>query len=232
MAQNITLMGASYSAVPAVTLPKTGGGTARFDDVSVTTATASDVTSGKVFLTSDGTITTGTSSGGGGSTNFVTGEFTVPAYSSSAKYDEVSIPYTGNGYPISAMVFVKNGVYNDTSTGQSTWYDGIKRYALGYWSMVKSNTTTPPDYSGTANDNATVVSIYKNSTSASNSYTRASVMGTGVFSTSNPATNYGFGAINFKGDVKTLRYAIANGSASSYGLYPQVTYVYQIVYSS
>lgn len=69
MAQNITLMGASYSAVPAVTLPKTGGGTARFDDASVTTATASDVASGKVFLASNGTITTGTASGGGQSKN-------------------------------------------------------------------------------------------------------------------------------------------------------------------
>jgi len=66
MAQNITLMGASYSNVPAVQLPKTGGGTARFDDASVTTAAASDVASGKVFLAADGTITTGTASGGGG----------------------------------------------------------------------------------------------------------------------------------------------------------------------
>lgn len=32
MAQNITLLGANYSAVPAVELPKTGGGTARFID--------------------------------------------------------------------------------------------------------------------------------------------------------------------------------------------------------
>lgn len=30
MAQNITLMGASYSDVPEVDLPKTGGGTAKF----------------------------------------------------------------------------------------------------------------------------------------------------------------------------------------------------------
>ena len=66
MAQNITLLGASYSDVPAVTLPKTGGGTARFDDASITTATASDVATGKVFLAPDGTITTGTNSGGGG----------------------------------------------------------------------------------------------------------------------------------------------------------------------
>ena len=34
MAQNITIMGASYSDVPAVTLPKTGGGTATFVDES------------------------------------------------------------------------------------------------------------------------------------------------------------------------------------------------------
>ena len=32
MAQNITLMGANYSDVPAVQLPKTGGGTAKFID--------------------------------------------------------------------------------------------------------------------------------------------------------------------------------------------------------
>lgn len=64
MAQNITLLGASYSDVPAVTLPKTGGGTASFTDVSDTTATASDVASGKYFYTASGVRTQGTSSGG------------------------------------------------------------------------------------------------------------------------------------------------------------------------
>ena len=63
--KNISFMGAVYSDVPAVILPDAGGGVARFDDASITTATASDVASGKVFLASDGTITTGTSSGGG-----------------------------------------------------------------------------------------------------------------------------------------------------------------------
>ena len=66
MAQNITLLGASYPDVPAVTLPKTGGGTARFDDCSVVTAAAADVASGKIFVASDGTVTTGTASAGGG----------------------------------------------------------------------------------------------------------------------------------------------------------------------
>lgn len=65
MAQNITLLGASYSAVPAVELPKTGGGTASFTDVTDTTAAASDVASGKYFYTAAGVRTEGTSSGGG-----------------------------------------------------------------------------------------------------------------------------------------------------------------------
>lgn len=66
MSQNITLLGASYSAVPAVRLPKTGGGTADFTDVTDTTAAASDVATGKYFYTSSGVRTQGTNSGGGG----------------------------------------------------------------------------------------------------------------------------------------------------------------------
>lgn len=66
MAQNITLMGTSYSAIPAVTLPKTGGGTASFTDVTDTTAAAADVAAGKYFYTAAGVRTQGTNSGGGG----------------------------------------------------------------------------------------------------------------------------------------------------------------------
>lgn len=60
MAQNITLLGASYSNVPAVLLPKTGGGTARFDDVSGVTAGAGDVVSGKSIVDATGATVPGT----------------------------------------------------------------------------------------------------------------------------------------------------------------------------
>lgn len=75
MAQNVTVAGATYSAVPSVNLPKQGGGTASFFDVSDTTATAPDVASGKYFYTAAGVRTAGTSSGGS-SVKTATGTFT------------------------------------------------------------------------------------------------------------------------------------------------------------
>ena len=64
MAQNITLQGASYSDVPSVLLPKTGGGQASFTDVTDTTATAADVAQGTYFYTAAGVRTAGTGTGG------------------------------------------------------------------------------------------------------------------------------------------------------------------------
>ena len=57
---NITIWGASYTDVPACTLPKTGGGTVRFTDTSATTATVGDVASGKKIVLADGTEGIGT----------------------------------------------------------------------------------------------------------------------------------------------------------------------------
>lgn len=65
MAQNITLQGANYTNVPGVELPKTGGGTAYFADVTDTTAAAADVGTGKYFYTAAGVRTAGTATGGG-----------------------------------------------------------------------------------------------------------------------------------------------------------------------
>lgn len=54
MAQNISLWGATYSNVPAVLLPKSTSGTARFTDTSGVTAGTSDVVSGKIFVDANG----------------------------------------------------------------------------------------------------------------------------------------------------------------------------------
>lgn len=65
MAQTVVLWGATYSGVPALVVPSSNG-TARFTDVTDTTATAADVAQGKYFYTSAGVRTEGTSTGGGG----------------------------------------------------------------------------------------------------------------------------------------------------------------------
>ena len=59
MAQNVTVAGASYSDVPSVVLPTTGGGDSSFYDVSDTTATDADVITGKYFYTANGTRSAG-----------------------------------------------------------------------------------------------------------------------------------------------------------------------------
>lgn len=85
---NVTLWGANYTDVPAVTLPKTGGGTVTFYE--------------------DG------GGSGGGATNFVTGTFTTD---SAAGADTIDIPYTGSGYPLACMVFIEGGAYNSAISG-------------------------------------------------------------------------------------------------------------------
>ena len=59
MAQNVVINGVTYQNVPEVDIPKSGGGTAKFTDITDTTATAGDVLSSKYFYTSGGTKTQG-----------------------------------------------------------------------------------------------------------------------------------------------------------------------------
>lgn len=125
MAQNITLLGASYSAVPAVTLPKTGGGTAQFTDVTDTTAAAADVASGKYFYTSAGVRTAGTNSGGGGSSKnaqVVQGTTRTNASTLTAIGAEMTVSKTGT-YDVYWSAF--------RSSTQSSYTYGTQLYVDG-----------------------------------------------------------------------------------------------------
>lgn len=193
------------------------GGVTKFD-ITDTTATASDVAQGKFFYDSLGEKQEGTSTGG--SSNFVHGEFHTQ---SSAGVQTITLPYTGNGYPIMCYIVVKGGAY----VSGTTWYSTIQRYAIGVWAMSKSNMSSTPTYttSGSQNQGVTM-SIYKNSTSSSTSYTRTSAMNTNTFSSSN-AANSAATAVRFKNKTTMSVYV----NTSSYGLMPSIDYEYFVVYS-
>lgn len=142
MAQNITLLGASYSAVPAVVLPKTGGGTARFDDASITTATASDVASGKVFLASDGTITTGTSSGGGGASSWTkVAETSYQVSTTNTSAAAVATWQTGHSelWTSDKIVYVR---IRDTAGKRSGYFYGTDAFYFNYIAKNSPDSST------------------------------------------------------------------------------------------
>lgn len=231
MAQNITLQGAQYSDVPAVELPKTGGGTASFTDVSDTTAAASDVASGKYFYTSAGVKTAGTASGGGGASNIVQGTFTTSSTTGAAS--QFTIPYTGSGYPIALFIYIDGGMYNNTTSGNTTWYNLIQRYVVGAWYMTKSRTTEEPTYSNTTATNQGVVeTVYKNSTSSATTYNHAGSRTQHCYRNQSSGTASGNSALNcvtFYTNGTTVSYFVAS---TSYGLLASTKYAYIAVYSS
>lgn len=128
MAQNVTVAGASYTNVPSVELPITGGGTASFVDTSDADATASDIASGKTAYVG-GSLITGT---GGGSSTVAT------ATTTNSSATNTSISFSVSGEPI-AFALVNTG--NITlSSGyyyiSSIIYDGSS--CIGSYGYYKS----------------------------------------------------------------------------------------------
>ena len=145
MAHDVTIMGATYPAVPAIVVPS-GQSTAAYIDVTDTTATAADVTQGKFFYTAGGVRTEGT---GSGSIATITG-----TYDSSTKALALSTEGTiaawwgGIGYEL---------------MGETTWSASVSSAAN--WPLTPKTTaqnlTWTTSYTTTANANATVDRIGK-----------------------------------------------------------------------
>lgn len=176
MAQNITLMGASYSGVPGVNLPKTGGGQAYFVDSSDANAVASDIATGKTAYV-NGTKVTGTNSGGGGGGMTLLTTYTMGAIatsSTSSVSTGKTITFTGyNDYDVLVVVASVDTPTNDrhTSTVSMIYLTGPTgvetktTYTMGgnKWNSKLSSIGV-----GTTRQSTTAYGIYAQSPSVSN----------------------------------------------------------------
>lgn len=164
-----------------------------------------------------------TSGGGGGASNVVTGTF--EGTTTGAAMD-VTIPYTGDGYPVAIMIYPSR---SDADTINTL----VQRYAIRDYFAEKYN-TNPPSYSGTGADDGLIATAkYKNVDSA---YTIYAAGGTSVTSTSGmtkyfndeDATASADGAVKIRSNKKISVFI----AGTSYGFAANIEYTYYIIYSS
>ena len=137
MAQNITLMGASYSDVPAVTLPKTGGGTAEFFDARTVTYSLS-----------------GGASVSANPSNAIAGQGFSVKLKAPAGYNLSNVTVTMGGVDITSQVFeYDEGGGGPSATQHSIYFeftDNTNTTITGYWddSFISNaiTATTPTTY--------------------------------------------------------------------------------------
>ena len=81
MAQNVIINGVTYSNVPEVDVPKSGGGTAKFYDTAGATAAAADILTGKTAYGASGSVSGSMANNGSTSGTISTkaGTVTIPA---------------------------------------------------------------------------------------------------------------------------------------------------------
>lgn len=186
MAQNITLCGASYSDVPSIELPKTGGGSASFSDVSDTTAIASNVLKNKKFYLASGAAATGSMTNRGAVTATIDtpgGTYTVPK---GYHNGNGTVTATYSGYNVAT------GTYTGTTSTHSFTISGLSFTPIGVMITAMANIGTNMQRCMLSTTNVTAVSPTSGSDlygfcavlSKSNNVTTASF----VSNTGNPIT--------------------------------------------
>ena len=150
----------------------------------------------------------------------VTGTFTGTTAGAAM---DVTIPYSGTGYPVMITAYPSVGAYKSGST----FYTTVQQYAIDTYTMVKADISTTPGYSNSTNDKGTVVTSYKSSASDNTAINCNRSANESVYRNNNATAGYAY-AVRFK-SATTMSVFIAG---TSYGFMKDVEYTYQIVYSS
>lgn len=222
-----TVSNHAISVTPSVT-NTTGYITGSTKTGTAVTVSASELVSGSETKTANGTydVTNLASlvvSVSGGASNVVTGTFK----GTNTGAMDVTLNYTGNGYPIAAIFYPTEGP-NNSSTG--TFYSLIQRYAIAEFFAVKCQTGTTPEYIGNLDcDKMAHAVVYKNSTSSATNYTRTSSQSSYMLKdTTASSTSTYTNALKFRSNKKMSVYV----GTSGYSFAANIEYKYWIIYSS
>lgn len=153
MAQNVTIAGTSYANVPAIDIPKTGGGTARFVDTTDANAASGDLAQGKTAYV-NGQKLVGTAAGG---RRIADGAITLSSATNQVSFDPGFVP-TFLSYYVTASSFTSTNlvVYGHNSTTEPTVARGYKT-TLGGSVLARSVSVT--QITGTVSFSGTAVTV-------------------------------------------------------------------------
>ena len=160
-------------------------------------------------------------SGGGGASNIVTGTFKG---TTTGKAMDITLSYSGSGYPIAVMVYPSDGSYKSGGT----FYNLIQNRACNYWIATKSNMSTSPTYSGGTTDKYSGYQYRKNSTSSATSYNGTAFVDGSVANDTSAISNNSNGLVRLRSKTKMSVYI----ASTSYGFAANIEYTYHVIYSS
>lgn len=155
----------------------------------------------------------------GGASNIVTGTFKGTTTGAAM---EITLNYTGSGYPVAAVIYPKDGV-----RGDSTFNSLVQRYAAAMFCVTKAYAATIPAYDKTVGaDEYIILHRYKSSTSNAGTYSQTGNQT--YITTGTDATSSNINIMNFKSKTKMSVFI----ASSSYGFAANIEYRYVIYYSS
>ena len=161
--------------------------------------------------------------GGGGASNIVTGTFKGTEDGAM----EVSIPYTGSGWPVNVMIAPVKGFYNPNGGDYSAL---VQQNAVGVFALTKRVPDGEPTWTAISNNNnkGAAMVYYKNSSTSATSY---KAIGQYDFLYYYP-TNAGSADVDKVLRIKSPTVLSVNISSTGTGFAKDIEYTYTIQYSS
>lgn len=136
----------------------------------------------------------------------------------------VSIPYTGNGYPIAGIIYPSAGAWKSGSKLVTT----VQKFAIIQWMFSKIDISTTPNYSANSEENQMEV-LAEFKYSDSDAATTSTGKGHSIWNYHNTDASATYASPIKLKSATSMSVYIAD---TSYGFMDGVEYTYQVIYSA